>query len=415
MTAPADSANGPLAGLRVLELGQVIAGTFSGLILSDLGAEVIKIEPPSGDLGRNPQVAPIKGRSSLFMTMNRGKKSLSIDLKNKDGRRVLIDLVTRSDVLIENFRHGVLQRLGFSYPDLEPINPGLIYCSVTGYSSAGNQSQLPSFDLIQQAEAGYLSITGEPGSSPARVGIPLADLSVAMFAVPAILAAIIQRTRTGAGQHIEVAMLDSLLFLLTYDATNFLSTGSEPAAWGSAHPYYVPWQAFKARDRWLVLAVREEKYWVPACSVLGLDTMAEDERFNTAQRRVENRDELVALLGVRFAMDTAEAWLAKFREAGVPAAPVREVGEALSDDDFKRRGGVLDVDDGLYSFRTVASPVRLGGRPQGSVAPPPTLGEHTREVLISLLNYSPDEVARLEATGAVRSEASDSTYNRGAF
>lgn len=238
----------PLTGVRILELGQIIAGTYGGQVLSDLGAEVIKIESPEGDLGRNPSVAPYRGVSGLFLTFNRNKKSVVVDLKNAAGLEVFHDLVRVCDVVIDNFRPGVLERLKADYATLSKINPRIIQCSVTGFGIAGEYKDYPALDIIVQAMSGHMAITGEPGRPPVRVGIPLADLSGGIFACKGILAALFDRERSGQGRQIELSMYDAMLNLLSYMGTMWLTNGELPSPPGSAHDYTVPWQAFETRD-----------------------------------------------------------------------------------------------------------------------------------------------------------------------
>ncbi len=256
----------PLTGVRILELGQIIAGTYGSQLLSDLGAEVIKIETPQGDLGRIPSVAPYKGLSALFLTFNRNKKSVVIDLKTDAGRQVFYDLVKVADVVIDNFRAGVLERLKIDYATLSKINPRLIQCSVTGFGGEGEYKDYPALDLVIQAISGHMAFTGEPGRPPARAGIPLADLSGGFFSAQGILAALYDRERTGKGRSVELSMFDAMLNLTSYIGTVWLTKGELPKPQGSAHEYSVPWQAFAASDGYLVIATRQEMFWQKLCA-----------------------------------------------------------------------------------------------------------------------------------------------------
>ena len=258
----------PLSGVRILELGQIIAGTYGSQVLSDLGAEVIKVETPDGDLGRNPSVAPYKGLSGLFLTLNRNKQSIVVNLKTEEGRSVFYDLVKVCDVVIDNFRPGVLERLKIDYATLSAINPRIIQCSVTGFGSEGAYKNLPALDINIQAISGHMAITGEPGRPPVRVGIPLADMSGGIYSCKGILAALFDRERTGKGRRIELSMFDCMLSLLGYMGTMWLTNGEIPKPPGSAHDYTVPWQAFAAKDGYVVVATRQENFWRRLCEVL---------------------------------------------------------------------------------------------------------------------------------------------------
>jgi crotonobetainyl-CoA:carnitine CoA-transferase CaiB-like acyl-CoA transferase len=386
---------GVLSHVRVLELGQVIAGTFGGMILADLGAEVIKVEPPRGDAGRNPNVAHMKGESAVHLTMNRGKKSVVLDLKHELGLQAFYDLVQHSDVVVDNFRPGVVKRLRVDYDTLSEINPGIVCCSITGFGSRGPDRDMPSFDLIHQAMSGHLSITGESGGPPVRVGTPLADLSAALLAVPGILAALVGREVSGRGQQIELSMFDAMTFLLGYDATIYLNTGKVQHAWGTAHAYHVPWQAFQTRDGWIVVAPREEAFWHNFCRAIGRPELAEDERFNPNLRRVANRHELLPILEARMREQTSAHWLAAFRTGQVPSGPVNNIAQALSEPALVENGGIVDVPyEPLGGLRMLADPIRMGGN--NSYGPPPQLGEHTRQVLADVAGYSAKEIDALE-------------------
>jgi crotonobetainyl-CoA:carnitine CoA-transferase CaiB-like acyl-CoA transferase len=388
---------GALSHIRIIELGQVIAGTYGDMILADLGAEVIKVEPPRGDLGRNPHIAYMQGESAIYVTMNRGKKSVVVDLKQDRGLEVFYDLVRHSDVVVDNFRPGVVERMRIDYQTLSSINPRVVCCSITGFGSKGPNRDVPSFDLIHQAMSGHLSITGEPGGKPVRVGVPLGDLGAAMFAVQAILAALVARERTGRGQRIELSMFETMTFLLTYDATMYLNTGVVPRGWGTGHAYHVPWQAFETRDGWLVVATREEVFWKKFCSAIGRPDLAEDPRYARNLDRLENRTELVPLLEARLRERSTAEWLAIFKAEEVPAAPVNDLGQALADPTLAENNGIVDVPYApLGSVRMLANPIRLSDTPIQTYGSPPLLGEHTRQVLAEVARYPSKTIDDLE-------------------
>jgi len=393
---------GPLTGLLVLELGQIIAGTYGGMLLADLGADVIKVEPPGGDLGRNPDQATVGRHSAIHLTMNRGKRSVAIDLKRDQGRTVFYDLVRHADVVVDNFRPGVVERLRIDYPTLSEINPRIICCSVSGFGTKGPDRDLRSFDLIQQAMSGHMSITGEPSGPPAREGIPLADLSGALFSVPAILAAVIERDRSGRGQRIELSMMETMTFLLTYDATVFLNTGYVPRAWGSAHAYAVPWQAFKTADGWIVVATREERLWRRFTAAVGCPELADDSLYATNVARVANRELLIPLLERVLIQRTTSEWLEIFRHEEVPAGPVNTVAEALDHPTLVLNHGIVEVPlPDMGTAQMLANPIRFGDTVVDGYGPAPNLGEHTRAVLRDLAGYDESAVVRLLAESVV--------------
>jgi crotonobetainyl-CoA:carnitine CoA-transferase CaiB-like acyl-CoA transferase len=394
--APDHVVAGCLNGIRVLELGQLISGTYGGMLLADFGADVIKVEPPAGDIGRNPNVSPIESHSALFLTMNRGKRSVVLDLKTDAGRAVFYRLVAATDVVIANFRPGVLHRLGIDYDRLRAVNPGVILCDISGFGRDAPLPHPPSFDLTHQALSGLMGVTGEPGRGPVRVGIPIADLATALFAALGVLAALVQQGRTAVGSDIHLSMLHTASFLLNYDATMYLNTGVEAHSHGTAHAYSVPWQAFECADDWIVVAVREEKFWHNLCRAMDLPELLNDPRFGSNLERVRNRDVLIDILSRRMRAHDRAHWLAVFAAAMVPSAPVLGVAEALDADP----GIVAEVPyPPLGSVRMLKNPVRFGAD-EADYRPPPALGEHTEEVLVEVLGLAPAEVAALVGNGS---------------
>jgi crotonobetainyl-CoA:carnitine CoA-transferase CaiB-like acyl-CoA transferase len=393
----------PLEGVRILELGQIIAGTYGSQVLSDLGAEVIKIETPEGDLGRIPSVAPYRGESGLFLTFNRNKKSVVINLKTEAGRQVFYDLVKVADVVIDNFRPGVLERLKIDYPTLSAINPRIIQCSVTGFGEAGEYKNFPAVDIIIQAISGYMAITGEPGRPPVRTGIPIADLTGGIFSCKAILAALFDRERSGEGRRIELSMFDGLLNLLTYMGTMWLTNGELPQPPGSAHEYTVPWQAFAVKDGYVVVATRQDGFWKKLCEALGKPDLGEDPRFATNASRVEHRDILVPRLEAILAQKTVDEWMALFKKFDVPAAPVNNLDRAFAEPPVAERNMIVEYDHpDVGRVRLPGNPIKMSGM-EGTISrPAPRLGEHTDEVLRGLLNLSDAEIADLRMASAVK-------------
>jgi crotonobetainyl-CoA:carnitine CoA-transferase CaiB-like acyl-CoA transferase len=393
----------PLQGVRILELGQIIAGTYGAQVLSDLGAEVIKIESPEGDLGRIPSVAPYKGISTLFLTFNRNKKSVVINLKTEAGQRIFYDLVKVSDVVIDNFRAGVLERLKVDYATLSTINPRIIQCSVTGFGADGAYKDYPALDLVIQAISGYLSITGEPGRPPARVGIPLGDLCGGIFSCKGILAALYQRERTGRGCRIETSMFDGMLNLLSYMGTHYLNTGEVPTPQGSAHEFTVPWQAFQAKDGYVVIATRQENFWRKLCAVLGEPRLADDPRFATNPKRLENRAALIPVIERIVRTRTVADWLERLRAAEVPAAPVNNLDGAFAEPPVAEREMIVEYDHpDIGKVRLPGNPIKMSGIPATPSRPAPRLGEHTDAVLRELLSLSADRIAGLRRQGAIK-------------
>ena len=392
----------PLEGVRVLELGQVIAGTYGGQVLADLGAEVIKVEAPEGDLGRNPSVAPYRGQSGLFLTLNRNKKSVVVNLKTEPGRNLFYALVRVSDVVVDNFRPGVLERLQIDYPTLSRINPRLIQCSVTGFGSTGVYKDYPAFDVIVQAISGHMAITGEPGRPPVREGIPIADLSGGICACEGILAALFDRERTGQGRRVELSMFDAMLSLLGYVGTMWLTNGELPEPPGSAHEYMVPWQAFATNDGYVVVATREEVFWRRLCAVLNEPDLADDPRFATNAKRVENKTVLVPHLEAIFRTRSVAEWLERLRAAQVPAGPVNHLDGAFAEPPVQERQMIIEYDHpDVGKVRLPGNPIKMSGVSGTISNPAPRLGEHTESVLTEVLALSAAEIAGLREQGAI--------------
>lgn len=398
-----DELGNPLDGVRILELGQIIAGTYGNQVLTDLGAEVIKIEPPQGDLGRNPSVAPYRGLSGLFLTFNRNKKSVVIDLKTDEGRELFYDLVRTSDVVIDNFRPGVLKRLKVDYDSLSKINPRIIQCTVTGFGTEGTFKDLPAWDIIIQAIAGHMAITGEADGPPARLGVPLADLSGGIFSCKGILAALFARERSGKGRYIELSMFDAMLNLLTYMGTMYLTNGEVPQRMGSGHEYTVPWGAFAAKDGFVVIATRQEIFWKRLCEVMGEPDLAEDERFATNANRVKNGEILIPIIREIFAKRTVDDWVKSLRAADVPASPLNNLDGAFAEPTVAERNMIVEYDHPeVGKVRLPGNPIKMTGLSEVISKPAPMLGEHTDEVLGGLLNLSAEQLADLHDKGIIK-------------
>jgi crotonobetainyl-CoA:carnitine CoA-transferase CaiB-like acyl-CoA transferase len=393
----------PLEGVKILELGQIIAGTYGNQILSDLGAEVIKVETPDGDLGRNPSVAPYRGVSALFLTFNRNKKSIVINLKSEAGLKIFYDLIKVSDVVVDNFRPSVLERLKIDYATLSRINPRIIQCSVTGFGNAGEYKNYPAFDIIIQAISGHMAITGEPGRPPVHVGAPLADLSGGIFSCKGILAALFDRERTGKGCRVELSIFDAMLNLLTYTGTLWLTKGTLPRPLGSAHEYTVPWQAFEAKDGYVVVGTHtQEGFWRKLCEVIEEPELADDPRFTTNAKRVENRATLIPRLEQIFRTRTVADWLKLLRAAEVPAAPVNNLDRAFSEPPVAEREMIVEYEHpDVGKVRLPGNPIKMSTISTAISNPAPRLGEHTDAILSQWLGLKTDQIASLRAKNVI--------------
>jgi CoA:oxalate CoA-transferase len=393
---------GPLEGLTVLDFTWKLAGPFCTMILADLGAEVIKIEPvgiAEADRGGGPYV---QGISTYFFSINRGKNSLSLNLKHPAGVDLVRRLVPKVDILVENFTPGTMDRLGLGYADLRPLNPRLIYASLSGFGQTGPYRDRHAVDVIIQGISGLMSITGEPGGRPVRVGVSLADLAGGIFTAIGILAALEARHRTGRGQYIDVAMLDAVLALLENPIIRYSATGQVPGPLGSRHPLITPFQAFPTKDGYIVLAgVRD---WQLFCAKIDRPDLMFDERFQTNESRTEHHADLEPILEEVFRQKTTAEWLAEFEEEVAFVAPVNTIDRVLADPHVRARGSVIELPlpDGLEGSLTVpALPPRFSETPTRVDRPAPRLGEHTADVLVRLAGLSLEEVERLAAEGVV--------------
>jgi formyl-CoA transferase/CoA:oxalate CoA-transferase len=372
-----------LDGVTVLDLTRMLAGPYGALLLADLGAEVIKVEDPvGGDPVRGMGPPFIQGESAYFISINRNKKSLTLDLTTTRGREVFLRLAQKADVVLDNFRPGILERLGLDHSALRQINPRIIACSISGFGQDGPYRSLPAFDLILQAMGGAMSITGEPNRDPVRMGIPMGDLAGGLFGAMAVAAALFQRERTGEGRYIDLSLLDCQVSLLTYVAQYFLVTGEVPGPVGSGHASAVPYQAFKAKDIHIVIAIFTERFWSQFCNVLGRPDLVEDPRFASNRERHAHRHELIPILEGIFATRTGEEWLKDLRAEGIPSGPIHTVDRVLSDPQVLHRGMVVEVDHPVCGqFKVVGNPVKASPWDGERLRPPPTLGQHTEEVL----------------------------------
>jgi crotonobetainyl-CoA:carnitine CoA-transferase CaiB-like acyl-CoA transferase len=387
-----------LTGITVLELSRVLAGPWCGMMLADLGAEVIKLESFDGDDTRGLGPPFRDGVSAYFACCNRNKRSLAIDLRTPAARPLLEALVRHADVLIENYRTGTAEHLGVGWEEMRAINPRLVYCSISGYGRSGPAADRPGYDYVVQAEAGMMAITGGAESPPSKVGVAVADLQTGQNAAIAILAALRHRDRTGRGQRIDVSLFDSQLAGLANVAANVLFTGSDAPRYGNAHPSIVPYEDFPTADGRMMIAVGNDRQFAALAGLLGEPGWAVDPRSATNAARVQHRQWLTAEIGARTVQQPTSHWLERMDALGIPAGPIQDLAQVFADPHVRARGLQLELPGGIPSVR---NPIRLSRTPIQSFHPPPSLGEHTDEVLSGTLGLSADEIARLRTDGTV--------------
>ncbi len=379
----------PLMGIRVLDISQVMAGPYCCMLLGDMGADVIKIEPQKvGDSTRRSMGFRLKGEDSPgFLALNRNKRSISLDLKDPADRQVLYALVKTADVLVENARPGVADRLGMGYEILRTLNPRLVYASISGFGQTGPWSQRPGFDLMAQAMSGVLSATGLPGSEPVKNAIPVGDLGAAMFAVYGILSALIGREKSGIGQFIDASLLEAALGMSIWETTELWGTGESPTPIGSANRMSAPYQAVEASDGWFVIGAANQKLWLSLLQILGRSELNDDPRFSKNSDRITNRLALIDALAATFATRTVHEWVETLLAAGVPVAPIYDYQQALAADHIAARDMVMHVPHPIEgSFRCLGFPVKMRGTPQEVRYPPPLLDEHGDEIRQELMD-----------------------------
>jgi formyl-CoA transferase len=416
MTDTATSAALPksLGHIRVLDLSRVLAGPWCSQNLADLGADVIKIERPgSGDDTRAwgpPYARDPEGRdtteAAYYLSANRGKRSVTVDIASSAGQALLRDLVCQCDVVLENFKVGHLKRYGLDYDSLKAIKPGLVYCSITGFGQDGPYAHRAGYDFLVQGMGGLMSVTGErddlPGGGPQKVGVALTDLMTGMYATIAVLAALTHRDRTGEGQHIDMALLDTQVAMLANVGSNYLNSGKAPRRWGNAHPNIVPYQTFACADGHIIVATGNDGQYQKFVDAGGRPELATDPRFATNPLRVQNRDLLVPLLAGMVATKPRDEWIALLEARGVPCGPINDVGDVFENPQVKARGIAIDLPHpAAGTVRLVRSPMKMSATPATSDKAPPLLGQHTDEVLREVLGRSSDEIAALRAQGVV--------------
>ncbi|MGB7302253.1 MAG: CaiB/BaiF CoA-transferase family protein [Burkholderiaceae bacterium] len=393
----------PLEGVRVLDLSHALAGPHCATMLADFGASVYKLETPhTGDIARAWGSPLPGGENSYFVSLHRNKKGLSVDLKSAEGKELFLQMVEKSDVILENFRVGALERLGLDYETVSKRNPGIVFCSVSGFGQDGPYRDRAALDLVVQAESGMISVTGEAGTTGSRCGVSIADLAAGMYAAFGIVLALRVKEKTGQGQRIDVSMLEGQMSLLNVMISAYLADGEVPRPMGTAYQALLPYQTFKTQSGDVALAVGSQKLWKIFCPLIGRPDMVDDPRFSTNTQRNANRDEVVRILQEIFLTKTYEQWEALLVEAGIPMGAINTIDKLMDHPQVKARGSMVEVDHPRAGkVKMVGVPVRLSKTPGGIRSPSPSLGEHTAEVLRELLDLPDDKIAQLLANGTV--------------
>lgn len=394
---------GALAGLRVLDLTRILSGPFATMTLADLGADVIKVENPDNGDDTRQWGPPFQGdNAAYFLSVNRNKRSLAIDLKDEQGHALVRGLADQADVVMENFRPGTTERLGLDYPQISSTNPAIIYASITGYGQTGPYAIEPGYDAIAQAVSGMMSVTGDPEGQPARVGVSAADVGAGMWAVIGVLAALNARHFTGHGQWVDISLLDGQISWLTYVAAGYQANGVVPSRHGSAHPTIAPYQAFSTADGYLMVAVGNDGLWRRFAAAVGLNELCDDDRFATNPARVTHRAELVQLIEGALAAKSSAEWSEILSAAGVPVGPINTVEEALHHPQVQARNMIAETEQSTAgTVRTINCPVQLSTNPPAAPNGPPEHGEHTDDVL-SGAGITPDSIRTLRTRGVIR-------------
>lgn len=393
---------GPLDGIKVLDLTRVLAGPYATMLLGDLGAEVIKIEQPgTGDESRN--FGPFKNGFSLyFMSVNRGKRSITLNLKTERGQSIFKQLLAHTDIVVENFRPGTMKKLGLDYDTLKTEHPSLIYAACSGFGQTGPYAQQGAYDMIIQGVGGIISITGEPEGPPVRVGTSISDITAALFTTIGVLSALHHRNQTGEGQFVDVAMLDSLVAVLENAVVRYFATGEAPKPLGARHPAITPFEAFASADGHVIIALGNDTLWAKFCEHVNRQDLTSDERFQTNADRTENHAELFPILSDIMSQRTTDAWIDALGRIGVPCGPINTMDKVVSHPQVQAREMITQVAHQITGAVEVPGvPIKLSETPGNVDAPAPSLGEHTTEVLTDILKMSPDEVAKLKQDGVV--------------
>jgi len=393
----------PLKGVRVIDLTRVIAGPYCAMVLGDLGAEIIKVEQPKiGDESRAWGPPWVKEVSAYFISINRNKKSFTLNLKHPRGLDIFKSLVKKADVVLENFRPGTMEELGIGYEVLKGMNPGLIYCDITGYGTDGPYRDKPGVDVIVSAIAGLMSITGEPDGEPVKVGVAVTDLLTGLYAFGAIASALLVRQQTGRGQRISINLLAMQLATLINIGSSYLVGGVIPRRWGSAHATIVPYEAHRAKDDYLIFSVINERMWKSLCSILQMEELSEDPRFSDNARRLKNRDALGEIIDRKLAEKTVEEWVPLFDRAGIPCGPINTLDRVFKDPQVLHLNVVREIEHPHYGKAKMVGPPATFSESRVDIqSPPPTLGEHNEEILTQLLALPVEEVKSLKNQGVI--------------
>lgn len=401
---------GPLQGIRVADLGHVLAAPFCTMILADLGAEIIKVEPPIGDDSR--QFGPFikenegdKSQSGYFISINRNKKSTCVNLKESQGKEILRKLIKQSDVVIENFRPTTMKKLGFSYDELKKINPGIIYCSICGFGhdALPEYAEKPAYDMVAQAYSGLMSVTGPLGGPPCRVGTSVGDIIAGHQAAIGILSALWHRQKTGKGQYVDISMVDGLVYIMENAITRYTINGDIPSPLGSAHPTITPFQAFETKDSWIITPIGNDKLWKGFCKALDREDLTDDTRFKTNPLRTENKDELINIISDIIKSKTTKEWIDIFSEYKLPYSPLNTMDKVVNDEQIKYRKMIVDINQPkVGNIKISGSPFHMSETPSSVNNPAPLLGQHTDEVLSNLLEYSKEEIEELRLKNIIK-------------
>ncbi len=393
---------GPLEDITVLDLSRVLVGPFCSMMLADMGANVIKVEEPGkGDETRSWGPPFVGGEATYFLSVNRNKRSITLNLRSEAGRNIVYRLTEQADVVLENFRPGVAKKLQVDYDTLQAKNPRLIYTAFSAFGQTGPYAERPGYDLVLQAMGGIMSLTGYPDRPPVKMGVAISDLAAGMFAAYAIASALHARARTGRGQYIDVALLDGQIALLTAWASSYFATGKAPGRYGSGHPQIVPYQAFLTQTFDIIVCVTNEKFWGLLCDLLEIPDLKNDPLYRTNPDRVQHRDSLLPVLEAKFLSGSGEEWLERLQSAGIPSAPINTVDRALGDPQVLARGMVVEVDHPAAGrLKLPGPPYKLSETPATVRTPPPLLGQHTDEIL-GELGFSPAEIQNFRLTGTV--------------
>ena len=401
-SAPGTKRPLPLMGVKVLDVSQVMAGPYSCMLLADMGADVIKVEPPgNGDQTRGAMGFKMKGPDSMgFLNMNRNKRSIAINLKSEAGKAILFKLVKEADILVENYRPGVMKRLGVGYEVMSKINPALVYVSISGFGQSGPWAMRPGFDLMAQAMSGIMSVTGNGDGKPVKAGVPVADIGCALFATYAALSAYIGAKNTGQGQYIDASLFDSALAFSIWDTSEYWGTGNPPVALGTANRMTAPYQAVKAKDGYFVMGATNNKLWQLLCGILERPDLLQKVEYQTIAGRLGQREQLIQELENSFALKSADEWIDLLLEHGIPAGPILDYPQAFESEHGRHRQMRIEIDHPLEGkVPNIGFAVKMQGTPQEVRRHPPLLGEHTQEVLMQA-GFTPDEIKTLEEQGA---------------